>query len=88
MFGGAAGLPTIPLPGGYCTKKCDVNAGHGECGPTAGCISHQIVAGMGSITLSFCAPPCKLDKECRQAEGYRCNVIPLFNLGYCGPAGP
>ena len=75
-------MPTITFPGGFCSKACDTQSSDNDCGDVAACASVGVSGGQGSVTLTMCTPPCSQDSECRQAEGYRCQII-LPPYGFC-----
>jgi hypothetical protein len=79
---GGGPVPSITFPGGFCSKACDTGSSDKECGEIAACASIGVSGGQGSVTLTMCTPPCSQDSECRQAEGYRCQVI-LPPYGFC-----
>jgi hypothetical protein len=77
---------SVSWPGGFCSKSCGgEDAPENECGEVAGCASIGSSGGGMGISGMFCSPPCSSDAECRQAEGYRCQM--LFGFGFCVPPG-
>jgi hypothetical protein len=69
-------ITIIVMPGGYCTAQCqDV----GDCGPGAACVDLSIV--------KFCIKTCSSAADCRQDEGYYCDIIPYTSdpNTYCIP---
>ncbi len=80
---GGGPVPSITFPGGYCSKPCDGNT-DGECGTEGGCVQSSFSGGQGSVTLSICASGCATNAECREAEGYQCQLI-LPGFGFCAP---
>jgi|GEM_PF-3102758 len=71
-----ASILAFALPGGYCSAKC---SGLGSCGTDAECIM--------LITEGLCVKRCSSNTDCRTEEGYKCDLIPMFeSLGtFCYP---
>ena len=66
----------IPMPGGYCSSDCHTDP---DCGPGADCIDISIAR--------FCLKSCTLVSDCRESEGYTCDLLPTTDLGpYCIPS--
>jgi hypothetical protein len=69
-------ITIIVMPGGYCTAQCQ---DLGDCGPGAACVDLSIVR--------FCIRTCSSAADCRQDEGYYCDIIPYTSdpNTYCVP---
>jgi len=77
---------SIRWPGGFCSKACgDEDAPPDECGERAACATVSMAGGGSSVRGMFCSPPCEGDADCRQSEGYSCQM--LFGFGFCVPPG-
>ena len=69
-------ISIIVLPGGYCTAQCqDVD----DCGAGASCVDLSVV--------KFCIKTCSSAADCRQEDGYYCDIIPYTSdpNTYCIP---
>jgi hypothetical protein len=71
----AIGVVPVTFPGGYCTAACTTND---DCPDGTGCVT----------SAGQCMDLCAGAVECRTAEGYTCQNLPLQSTGpkYCLPA--
>jgi hypothetical protein len=64
------------LPGGYCTKPCEVPQGMtvvldaADCGPGVACVGQDPI-------YERCILPCTDDQQCDR-EGYQCRTMPMI----------
>lgn len=74
------------FPGGYCTHTCTAGSGSSECGAGADCYS----VGFGGFGSAFCAKTCTSNADCRESEGYTCQMPPFGGgtMRYCLPPTP
>ncbi len=69
-------------PGGFCSKGCENTADCGT-GDNVTCVSQSSSGGGGGSSSMTCTISCESDAECRQSEGYRCQM--LLGFGFCTP---
>jgi hypothetical protein len=67
----------LQFPGGYCMAECNEE---GDCGPGAECVDFSFI--------KYCLGTCSTASECREDEGYICDIIPYISdpNTYCIPA--
>jgi len=68
--------------GGYCHPPVDLLRGEVPGGCPAGTSTLTAFVGCDGIPFRFCVTACRVDADCRVAEGYRCNT----ESGRCHPA--
>ncbi|MEM9070106.1 MAG: hypothetical protein AAGE52_16485 [Myxococcota bacterium] len=69
-------------PNGFCSKGCETTADCGT-GDDVTCVTQSSSGGGGGSSSMLCTTSCTSDAECRQAEGYRCQM--LLGFGFCTP---
>ncbi len=65
------------FPGGYCTTTC---MAAGDCAGGGECLMIPLAGG-------YCVKSCTSSAQCREAEGYTCQMPPIGGMGgmYCLP---
>ncbi|MBX3182708.1 MAG: hypothetical protein KIT72_19055 [Polyangiaceae bacterium] len=81
---GGGPVPTITFPGGFCSRGCSTDSQEKECGENGSCTSTSMSGGGSTVNLTMCRPPCRASEDCRESEGYRCQIV-IANFGVCVP---
>ncbi len=69
---------TFEFPGGWCHPPVDLARGDVLGGCPAGTDNITLITGCDGVPFRFCTVHCASDRDCREAEGYRCNLEALL----------